>query len=130
MASAGERTIAALRLRGRQRPDLARQVKLQREKHHESTHHTFFDDNDDALFGGSICHGVTTAWACAEQSVAGDVETQSREIDLSARRGAEERHLQLPRSRSKSDKHRRYCQCGGELNKGGQHAQLRWAAPS
>jgi hypothetical protein len=68
--------IAAFVLRGYWRPNRA--LTLRREDRHESTHHTFFDDNGDALFGGSICHGFTTGWARAEQSVAGNVETQSR----------------------------------------------------
>src|SRR6516225_743561 len=68
---------------------------------HESTH---LYDNGPPRFRG--CHRVTTRWARAKQSVAGDVETQSREIDLSARPSAEELHLQLPSSRSKYHKHR------------------------
>src|SRR5262249_18328486 len=54
------------------------QIELLGENHHESTN---LYDNGTARFGG--CHRVTTGWARAEQSMAGDVEAQSREIDLS-----------------------------------------------
>src|SRR5271169_7231483 len=60
-----------------------------REAHNEST---YFDDNGAALFGGCICHGVTTDWVCPKQSADRDVEDQLREIKIQSGSTAEERY--------------------------------------